>query len=87
MEEAATCLFAGCSVSAALCIDEKTADTSTRPRQAVFSIRPGQLERRSHADTRHGTTSLFAALDNATGKIIGGALLAPSGAGGPSIPK
>jgi len=33
-------------------------------------MRPGQPERRSH-DTRHGTTSLFAALDIATGKVIG----------------
>src|ERR1700677_3996133 len=32
---------------------------------------PGQPARRSHDYTRHGTTSLFAALDIATGKIIG----------------
>ncbi len=34
-------------------------------------MRPGQPERRSHDYTRHGTTSLFAALDIATGKVIG----------------
>jgi transposase len=34
-------------------------------------MRPGQVERRSHDYTRHGTTSLFAALDLATGKVIG----------------
>ena len=32
---------------------------------------PGQAERRSHDYKRHGTTSLFAALDIATGEIIG----------------
>lgn len=34
-------------------------------------MRPGQIERRSHDYTRHGTTSLFAALDIATGRVIG----------------
>jgi transposase len=32
---------------------------------------PGTPERRSHDDVRHGTTSLFAALDMASGKVIG----------------
>ena len=34
-------------------------------------MRPGQVERRTHDYTRHGTTSLFAALNVATGKVIG----------------
>ncbi len=34
-------------------------------------MRPGQIERRSHDYTRHGTTSLFAALDIATGAVLG----------------
>jgi hypothetical protein len=34
-------------------------------------MRPGQVERRSHDYQRHGTTSLFAALDIATGRVIG----------------
>ena len=34
-------------------------------------MRPGQIERRTHDYARHGTTSLFAALDAKTGKIIG----------------
>ena len=34
-------------------------------------MRPGQAERRTHDYTRHGTTSLFAALDIATGAVIG----------------
>jgi transposase len=33
-------------------------------------MRPGQIERRTHDYTRHGTTSLFAALNVKTGKII-----------------
>ena len=40
----------------------------TRP---LLPMRPGQVERRSHDDTRHGTTSRFAALDIATGSVIG----------------
>jgi transposase len=34
-------------------------------------MRPGQVERRTHDYVRHGTTSLFAALDVATGEVIG----------------
>ena len=34
-------------------------------------MRPGQVERRTHDYLRHGTTSLFAALDTRTGKVIG----------------
>ncbi len=34
-------------------------------------MKPGQPERRTHDYYRHGTTSLFAALDIATGKVIG----------------
>ena len=34
-------------------------------------MRPGQIERRTHDYKRHGTTSLFAALDVKTGKVIG----------------
>ena len=34
-------------------------------------MRPGQVERRTHDHARHGTTSLFAALDGACGAAIG----------------
>ena len=37
----------------------------------MLPMRPGQPARRSHDDKRHGTTSLFAALDIATGVVIG----------------
>lgn len=54
-----------------LCVDEKSQIQALDRNQAVFPMRPGQPERRSHDYTRHGTTSLFAALDTATGKVIG----------------
>jgi transposase len=39
--------------------------------QPILPLRPGQAERRTHDYRRLGTTSLFAALDVATGKVIG----------------
>ncbi len=39
--------------------------------QPILPMRPGQAERRSHDYQRHGTTSLFAALDIATGNVVG----------------
>jgi transposase len=54
-----------------LCVDEKTQIQALDRSQPVLPMRPGQAERRSHDYTRHGTTSLFAALDAKTGKIIG----------------
>ena len=37
----------------------------------MLPLRPGQLERRTHDYKRHGTTSLFAALNVATGNVLG----------------
>jgi DDE superfamily endonuclease len=54
-----------------LCVDEKSQIQALDRSQAVFPMRPGQAQRRSHDYMRHGTTSLFAALDVATGAIIG----------------
>jgi len=54
-----------------LCVDEKSQIQALDRSQTVFPMRPAQPERRSHDYVRHGTTSLFAALDIATGKIIG----------------
>ena len=39
--------------------------------QPVLPMRPGLAERRTHDYRRHGTTSLFAALDVATGEVLG----------------
>ncbi len=54
-----------------LCTDEKSQIQALDRTQPIFPLRPGQAERRTHDYRRHGTTSLFAALDVATGKVIG----------------
>jgi transposase len=54
-----------------LCVDEKAQIQALDRTQPVLPMRPGQVERRTHDYTRHGTTSLFAALNVATGKVIG----------------
>src|SRR6476619_7227672 len=54
-----------------LCVDEKSQIQALDRTQPILPMRPGQAERRTHDYKRHGTTSLFAALDVATGKIIG----------------
>ena len=52
-------------------LDEKSQIQALYRSQPMLPMRPGQPARRSHDDTRHGTTSLFAALDIATGHVIG----------------
>jgi transposase len=54
-----------------LCVDEKSQIQALDRTQPLLPMRPGQVERRSHDYKRHGTTSLFAALDVATGRVIG----------------
>lgn len=54
-----------------LCVDEKSPCQALERSQPLLPLRPGQPERATHDYYRHGTTSLFAALDIATGKIIG----------------
>jgi transposase len=54
-----------------LSVDEKSQIQALNRTQPVLPMRPGQPERRSHDYIRHGTTTLFAALDTATGKVIG----------------
>jgi transposase len=54
-----------------LCTDEKSQIQALDRTQPVFRLGPGQAERRTHDYVRHGTTSLFAALDVASGKVIG----------------
>ena len=53
-----------------LCVDEKSQIQALDRSQPLLPMRPGQAERRSHDYKRHGTTSLFAALDIATGKCF-----------------
>ena len=54
-----------------LCVDEKSQIQALDRSQPMLPMRPGQPARRSHDYNRYGTTSLFAALDIATGRIIG----------------
>ena len=54
-----------------LCVDEKTQIQALDRTQPVLPLRPGQAERRTHDYTRHGTTTLFAALNAKSGKVIG----------------
>jgi transposase len=54
-----------------LCVDEKSQIQALDRSQPILPMRPGQAERRTHDYRRNGTTSLFAALDTKTGKIIG----------------
>ena len=54
-----------------LCVDEKSQIQALDRTQPMLPMRPGQLERRTHDYKRHGTTSLFAALNVKTGNVIG----------------
>lgn len=54
-----------------LCVDEKAQIQALDRTQPIFPMRPGQAERRTHDYARYGTTSLFAALDVLTGRVIG----------------
>jgi len=53
-----------------LCIDEKSQIQALDRTAPLLPMRPGQAERRTNDYKRHGTTSLFAALDTKTGKVI-----------------
>ncbi len=55
-----------------LCIDEKPQVQAPERTQPVLPMAPARTERATHGYARHGTTSLFAALDVATGSVIGG---------------
>jgi transposase len=54
-----------------LCVDEKSQIQALDRTQPILPLAPGVAERRTHDYERHGTTTLFAALDIATGKVIG----------------
>ena len=54
-----------------LCVDEKSQIQALDRSRPLLPMRPGQVERRTHDYMRHGTTTLFAALDIATGRVIG----------------
>ena len=54
-----------------LCVDEKSQIQALDRTAPLLPMRPGQIERRTHDYKRHGTTTLFAALDVLEGKVIG----------------
>ena len=53
-----------------LCVDETSQIQALDRTAPLLPMRPGQAERRTHDYKRHGTTSLFAALDVKTGQVI-----------------
>jgi transposase len=54
-----------------LCVDEKSQVQALDRTQPLLPMTPGQAERGTHDYVRHGTTSLFAALNVATGRVVG----------------
>src|SRR5216684_2503821 len=53
------------------CVDEKSQIQALDRTQPLLPMRPGQVERGTHDYKRHGTTSLFAALELKTSRVIG----------------
>jgi transposase len=52
-----------------LCVDEKSQIQALDRTQPILPMQPGLIERRSHDYVRHGASTLFAALDIATGQV------------------
>lgn len=63
-----------------LSVDEKTQIQALDRTQPMLPLRPGQVERHTHDYERHGTTSLFAALNVATGEVTAEARARHTGA-------
>jgi len=53
-----------------LCVDEKSQVQALQRSQPALPLMPGMPERRTHDYVRHGTTTLFAALNTADGTVI-----------------
>jgi len=56
--------------AAVFCVDEKPQIQALERTQPLLPLRPGQVERRTHDYRRHGTTTLFAALNAKTSDVI-----------------
>ena len=54
-----------------LCVDEKSQIQALDRTAPILPLQPGLAERRSHDYLRHGTSTLFAALEIATGTVTG----------------
>src|SRR5258705_1561973 len=57
--------------AAVFCVDEKTAIQALNRLDPVLPLSPGRAERHGFEYYRHGTLSLYAALDTKTGKVLG----------------
>ena len=57
--------------SVVLSVDEKTQIQALDRTQPLLPMKPGQIERRTHDYKRHGTRSLYAAFDLASGEVMG----------------
>jgi transposase len=56
--------------AAVFCVDEKPQIQALERTQPLLPMEPGQVERRTHDYKRHGTTTLFAALNAKTSEVI-----------------
>ena len=54
-----------------LCVDEKSQIQALNRTQKMLPMQPGHAEQRTHDYVRYGTTTLFAALEVATGQVTG----------------
>jgi transposase len=54
-----------------LSVDEKSQIQALDRTQPLLPLKPHHIERHTHDYKRHGTTTLFAALDTASGSVIG----------------
>ena len=57
--------------AAVFCVDEKTAIQALDRKDRMLPLSPGRAESHGFEYRRHGTLSLFAALNTATGEVVG----------------
>src|SRR6188472_332405 len=57
--------------AAVFCVDEKTAIQALDRLDPVLPLSPGRAERHGFEYKRHGTLSLYAALNTQTGEVLG----------------
>jgi len=57
--------------AAVFCVDEKTAIQALNRKDPVLPLSPGRAERHGFEYYRHGTLSLYAALNTKTGEVLG----------------
>ena len=69
-----------------LCVDEKSQVQALQRSQPAFPMMPGMPEKRTHDYVRHGTTTLFAALNVADGTVITSLHRQASGDGVQEVP-